>query len=147
MSSRALAITLKIPDNEAFTALRALQRLHIPVAAVERAEVWIFESSLSDEALVEGVRANETLFNPNKHELRVLRDERPRDGEVWIGEQGEDPASRAKLGGKPLAGVTAVRRYTAWLLSGEEGAALPRDQVDLAARGLLCNPAIEKAIL
>ncbi len=31
-----IAITLKIPDNEAYTALRALQRLGIDVARVQR---------------------------------------------------------------------------------------------------------------
>ena len=40
---RTVAIKLKIPDNEAYTALSALRRLGIDITRVERAEIWSFE--------------------------------------------------------------------------------------------------------
>ena len=40
MSLRSVAVKLKIPDNEAYTALTALRRLGVNVARVERAVVW-----------------------------------------------------------------------------------------------------------
>ncbi len=37
---RTVAIRLKIPDNEAYTALTALRRLGVDVGRLERAEIW-----------------------------------------------------------------------------------------------------------
>lgn len=42
-ATRTFAVTLTIPDNEAFTALETLGRLGIPVARVVRADIWQFE--------------------------------------------------------------------------------------------------------
>ena len=38
---RTIAITLKIPDNAAYTALTALQKLGFDVARVERSDVYV----------------------------------------------------------------------------------------------------------
>lgn len=145
MSTRTIAIRLKIPDNEAFTALSALQRLQIPVARLERSDLWVFETGKAD-GLLDSVKANETLFNPNKHELAVRDQNAPAAGEVWVEELGEDPGMRARLGGKVIPGVTSAKRFVAWRLFGADGAPLPVQGVQAAVNALLCNPAIERAV-
>ena len=40
---RTIAISLKIPDNTAYTALVALRRLGVAVERVERSEIWFFD--------------------------------------------------------------------------------------------------------
>ena len=80
--TRAVAIGLKIPDNTAFTAAVALRGLGIAVERVERSEIWFFEDDGS--GLVDRVKADETIFNPNKHYVTVLDEPAPRSGEVWI---------------------------------------------------------------
>lgn len=146
MIAQTIAVRLKIPDNEAFTALSALQRLGVPVERVERADVWVFTAEKAD-GLLESVKANETLFNPNKHEVAVRPSDRPLPGEAWIEELGDDPGLRARLGGKIIPGVRSAKRYVAWRLFGADGAPLPVDGVQAAAAALLCNPAIERAVV
>ena len=141
-----MAVLLKIPDNEAFTALAALQRLKVSVARVERADVWIFESDASPGALAEAVKRNETLFNPNKHELTTLEHPSPRSGEVWIEELGEDPGLRARLGGKMIPGVRSAKRFVGWRLFDAAGVPADLQTARAAADALLCNPAIERAL-
>lgn len=148
MKTRSLAIRLKIPDNEAFTALSALQRLKIDVTRLERADVWVFQAEDGqDGGLVSAVKRNEMLFNPNKHELAELEANRPRTGEVWIEELGEDPGLRTRLGGKMIPGVRSAKRYVAWRLFGDDDTAVDSAAARAAAEALLCNPAIERAIL
>ena len=147
MVERTLAIRLKIPDNEAFTALRALQRLGVEVARMERSDVLQLECLANDAHLVDAVQHNETLFNPNKHEIEELAAARPRQGELWIEELGEDPALRGKLGGKAIEGVLAAKRYTGWRLFDQQGNPATAEVLERAASVLLCNPAIERAIL
>lgn len=115
-----IAITLKIPDNEAYTALRALQRLGIAVARVQRSELY------TEHGVPEGA------FNPNKHVMITLSDVAPREGEIWVEER------NAPIGG---------RRYVAWRLLDHENHPLARAALDSAAQKLLCNPAIEKALI
>jgi phosphoribosylformylglycinamidine (FGAM) synthase PurS component len=130
--SVAVAITLKIPDNEAYTAFTALRRLGVEVRRVERAEIRIFDEE--PERIAERVRRNETLYNPNKHEFEVLLDARPRAGEVWIEEL--DAGRRASEG----------KRYVGWRLFSEGRTPVPESIVREAAEKLLCNPAIERAV-
>ena len=146
MIAVAVAIRLKIPDTEAFTALTALQRLKVPVTRLERADVWIFETDQAAATLLAAVKHNETLFNPNKHELAQLATSRPCEGEVWIEELGEDPGLRARLGGKIIPGVRSAKRYVAWRLFGSDNRALEASAAAAAAEALLCNPAIERAL-
>jgi phosphoribosylformylglycinamidine (FGAM) synthase PurS component len=146
VKTRCVAIRLKIPDNEAFTALTTLQRLGVDIARLERADVWLFETDVQD-GLLEAVQANETLFNPNKHELSELALGRPREGEVWVEEAGEDPGLRARLGGKMISGVRSAKRFSGWRLFAQNGAPAERSAVGSAAELLLCNPAIERALL
>lgn len=115
--SALVGIRLKIPDNAAYTALVALQRLGIDVARVERTDVR--------EA--DDIRD----FNPNKHVLAEIPQDGPRPGETWI---------------SPIAaGGRRARRIVAWRLLREDrtpvDAAIVRDAVEK----LLCNPAIERA--
>jgi len=145
MSVRCVAIRLKIPDNEAFTALVTLQRLGVPITRLERADIWLFETE-TQEGFLDAVQANETLFNPNKHDLTELSQPRPHEGEVWIEELGEDPGLRARLGGKMISGVRSARRFTGWRLVGQTGVPADDPVRRAAADLLLCNPAIERAL-
>ena len=141
-----MAIRLKIPDNEAYTALTALRRLGVEIGRLERAEIWTFEDAGSGQDFLARVERNETLFNPNKHELHLLDDGRPREGEVWVEELGAHDDVRGHLGGKGIAGVKRARRYVGWRLF-REGHEPANDQtVRMAVERLLCNPAIERAI-
>ena len=146
MTTQTIAIRLKIPDNEAFTALSALRRLNVAVERLERADLWIFTAEKAD-GLLESVKANEALFNPNKHELLVRESDVPLPGEVWIEELGDDPGLRARLGGKIVPGVRSAKRYVAWRLLGAGGEPLATAAVEAAATALLCNPAIERAVV
>jgi hypothetical protein len=133
MSEHLIAISLKIPDNTAYTAAATLRRLGVEVARVERADVWHFTGGDATQ-LRYRLEHDETIFNPNKHRLSVLRGTRPREGEVWIEPFWDDSA----------AAVLRARRYVGWRLFTGEGAPARRDVVEAAVAALLCNPAIER---
>jgi phosphoribosylformylglycinamidine (FGAM) synthase PurS component len=122
----AVSISLKIPDNAAYTALVALRRLGVETDRVARSEILFFPDE-DPEALAIRVMNDETLFNPNKHRLRVLDSNAPRPGEVWI---------------LPLEGG----RATAWRLLDAKGLPVEDGVLQSAVERLLCNPAIEKAV-
>jgi phosphoribosylformylglycinamidine (FGAM) synthase PurS component len=128
--TRAVAVGLKIPDNTAYTALVALRRLGIAVEHVDRNEIWFFDDDGDAAALAARVKADETIFNPNKHRLVVLDAPGPRAGEVWV---------------EPLVAPVRGPACIAWRLlnahGSPAGAAVLSDAVDR----LLCNPAIERA--
>lgn len=128
---RAVAISLKIPDNTAFTAAVALRRLGVDVERVERSEIRLFDAGGDVPALIGRITADETIFNPNKHRVTVLDEAVPRVGEVWI---------------EPLEPVAGEAVATAWRLFGPHDAPLDRDACRAAAERLLCNPAIERAV-
>ena len=65
---RTVAIRLKIPDNEVYTAMTALRRLGVDLARLERAEILQFEDSGSEEQFVRRIERMETLFNPNNND-------------------------------------------------------------------------------
>lgn len=136
-----VAIKLKIPDNTAYSALTALRRLGVDVAVVERAEIWQFAGPASDEDVAASVKRNELLFNPNKHVLEVLESGEPRTGETWVS---AIAAPDETQGGSSKA---AARHYTGWRLFDEKGKPAKRGVVQDAVDKLLCNPAIERAIL
>lgn len=147
MTERVVAIGLKIPDNEAYTALTALRRLGLDVAGVQRSEVWRFDDAGDSATFTDRLRANEAIFNPNKHRLEVLDASRgPRPGEVWIAKADERDEVRERLGGKGIASVARARRYVGWRLLGADGAPVSREMLSAAVERLLCNPAIEKAV-
>ncbi len=149
MTERTVAIRLKIPDNEAYTALTALRRLGVDIARLERAEIWAFRDGGDERTFVERVEGNETLFNPNKHELHVLDEGKPRDGETWIEtlrEIGADENDLQRIGGKRIPGISHARRYVGWRLFLEGPAPADAATVRAAIEKLLCNPAIERAI-
>ena len=140
MTKRTAAIRLKIPDNEAYTALVALRRLGIQAGRVERSQIWIFDDAGDLHDFAARVMANETLFNPNKHELDVLEHDKPRAGEAWIAElDARDEAMRVR-------GVRSGRRFIGWRLFARGHEAAPPQTVREAVEKLLCNPAIERAI-
>ncbi len=140
MTLRTIAIKLKIPDNEAYTALTALRRLGVDAARLERAEIWQLEDGGSPGDFPERVERNETLFNQNKHELELLENQTPRPGEVWVEQlDAKDVQPR-------IAGVTRARRYVGWRLFAQSHTPADKETVLAAVDLLLCNPAIEKAI-
>lgn len=145
MIERVAAISLKIPDNEAYTALTALKRLGVDVARLERSEIWRVDDTGDDESFLRRMESNETIFNANKHRLAVLDRAAPRPGEIWIEEIGAHDEIREHLGGKTIAGIIRARRYVGWRLSDVAGNPASRDILESAATRLLCNPAIEKA--
>ena len=145
MSTRTFAVTLTIPDNEAFTAFETLGRLGIPVARVVRGDVWLFEvddAAASDFAAT--VASIETIHNPNKHRLVERDTDRPLPGEVWIAPRDETPAKA--VGGRSIPGVRAIRRRTAWRLLDHGGQDVAAAQLDRAIETFLCNPAFQVAI-
>lgn len=143
--TRTIAISLKIPDNEAFTALIALQRLGVPLAKLERAVIWVFEDTAEADFLGR-LACNEALFNPNKHLLRELTEGTPRAGETWIETLGGRDDIRSYLGAKPMLGIRSGKRFIAWRLFGEDGKPVGSAALGEATTKLLCNPAIERAL-
>ncbi len=144
---RCIDVALIIPDNEARTALATLQRLGVGVAMIERADLYRFDVE-DEEAndLVTRVRATETLFNPNKHIMRVRALSTPDGGEVWVGDLASPSLSvDVRVGGRVLAGVRAFERFTAWRIYGAPGVRAHPDLVAAATETLLCNPAFQKA--
>jgi phosphoribosylformylglycinamidine (FGAM) synthase PurS component len=136
--TRTAAIALRIPDNEAYTALVALARLGVDVAKVERSEIWRFDDDGDPATLAARIESDESLFNANKHRLTLLDGDAPRAGEVWI--------VRAGDAGKPrIDGVRSARRCIGWRLFDAHGAPVARAVLQAAAERLLCNPAIETA--
>jgi len=150
MTERAISISLKIPDNTAYTALVALRRLGVDVARVERSEIWIFDDGGDVRALTRRIESDETIFNLHKHRLELLDRCAPRAGEVWIEPlcHPEERALRLRSGQAPRASRRAKdegeRIGIAWRLFGADGAPVSRGLLDMAAERLLCNPAIEK---
>jgi hypothetical protein len=130
--TRAISVTLKIPDNEAYTALVALRRLGVDAHHVERGDIYLFDDGGDVESLRRRVIADETIFNPNKHRLIVLDAIVPRAGEVWI-----EPLS---------AGGDTRRVAVAWRLFDAHGEPVAPGVLEAATDRLLCNPAIDRAI-
>lgn len=143
---RTVAISLKIPDNAAYTTLTTLQRLRVDIAHVERSEIWVVEDQGSPDDFIARMESNETIFNPNKHRLVDLGIDEPRPGEVWIGDRSAHDETREHLGGKKIPGISQPRRYVGWRLLDRDGAAVDAPVVRSAAERLLCNPAIETAL-
>jgi phosphoribosylformylglycinamidine (FGAM) synthase PurS component len=150
MSERTIAIRLKIPDNEAYTALTALRGLDVAVERLERSEIWRVEDSGDPATLAARVETNEAIFNPNKHRLTVLASNAPQPGEAWVYELpvtgGDDPIARLTMGGKTIPGISRARRYVGWRLFDGQRAPVARRTLESALERLLCNPAIEKAL-
>jgi hypothetical protein len=143
--TRAFAVTLVIPDNEAFTAYETLARLGIPVARVQRSDIWLFESDAEAAgSLAARVREIETVYNPNKHRLAERTTSAPEPGEVWVAAREEAPMTQ--IAGRRLPGVTAIRRRTAWRLFDDAGRDLSPADRDRAVATFLCNPAFQVAI-
>jgi phosphoribosylformylglycinamidine (FGAM) synthase PurS component len=135
MTPKAVAISLKIPDNEAYTALVALRRLGVDVHRVERSEIYIFDDGGDAKALERRVTSDETIFNPNKHRFTVIADAAPRPGEVWI-----EPLHRSEVNRDAIEQVAI-----AWRLFDAHDDPARREIVAAAVDRLLQNPAIEKA--
>jgi hypothetical protein len=143
-ATRTFAVSLTIPDNEAFTALETLDRLGVPVARVVRADIWLFDADDGTGDLAGAIASNETIHNPNKHRLAERESDRPAPGEVWIASRDEAPASL--VAGRSIPGVRAIRRRTAWRLLDDSGRDVAPAALDRAVETFLCNPAFQVAI-
>ena len=141
---RTFAVSLTIPDNEAFTALETLDRLGIPVARVVRADIWLFDADEGAGDLASAIASNETIHNPNKHRLAERESDQPAPGEVWIASRDEAPARL--VAGRSIPGVTAIRRRTAWRLLDDSDRDVAPAALDRAVETFLCNPAFQVAI-
>ena len=126
---KAVSISLKIPDNTAYTALVALRKLGVDVDRVERSEIYFFADESDPATLLRRIEADETIFNPNKHRVRLLDETTPRAGEVWIEDLGAPNPT-----------------IVAWRLLAANGEPATGAMVDAAIERLLCNPAIERAV-
>jgi phosphoribosylformylglycinamidine (FGAM) synthase PurS component len=150
--TRCIEVRLTIPDNEARTALATLRRLGVEIDGLERSDLYRFDvEDEYAESLVATLRGFETVYNPNKHALRVREEERPVAGEVWIDEI-EVPSDgqrggTVRIGGRALAGVRTFERFTAWRLFAAPGTPAAPAVVTAATHTLLCNPAFQKATL
>ena len=142
-ATRTFAVSLTIPDNEAFTALETLGRLGVPVARVVRADIWLFDADDAAGDLASTVASIETIHNPNKHRLAERESDRPAPGEVWIASRDEAPA--CLVAGRPVPGVRAIRRRTAWRLLDDSGHDVAPTTLDRAVETFLCNPAFQVA--
>ena len=120
-----VAIRLKIPDNAAYTTLTTLRRLGVDVTLVERSDIVRVEAP-SAEAAAQIVRGDEAIFNPNKHRLTVVEGNRPRAGEAWIEQDS---------------------RIVAWRLYAARNQPVPYETLHAACDRLLCNSAVETAVL
>jgi hypothetical protein len=105
----------------------------VHVERVERAEIRFFEDDADVATLTVRIESDETIFNPNKHKLAVLDAGAPRSGEVWI----------ESLGPAPPAAPNAI----GWRLIDARGGPVSRRELDAAIDRLLCNPAIERAVV
>lgn len=143
-ATRTFAVTLTIPDNEAFTAYETLGRLGIAVARVVRADIWQFETDGTEGDLASAVASIEAIHNPNKHRLAERSSDRPPPGEVWIAPRDEAPTTL--VAGRAIPGVRAIRRRTAWRLLDEGGRDVAPTELDRAIETFLCNPAFQVAI-
>ena len=149
--ARCIEVILAIPDNEARTALATLQRLGIAAGGLERADLYRCDVEADQaERLVATLRSLETVFNPNKHDMRVRSGDAPAAGEVWVEEVASTAPSQTagapvRVGGRTLPGVKEMRRATAWRLFDGAGAPAGEALVRAAAETLLCNPAFQKA--
>ncbi len=141
---KTFAVALTIPDNAAYTAAATLRRLGLPVAGVDRADIWTFDVEPASAAALAGTIADiETIFNPNKHRLTERPGARPLAGEVWIAPQTAEPAAR--VGGLALPGVDSIARCVGWRLLDQTGAPVADDVLASAIETFLCNAAFEKA--
>ena len=142
--TQTFAVTLTIPDNEAFTAFETLARLGIPVARVVRSDIWQFDVTGEAGDLAATIASIETIHNPNKHRLLARDSDRPGPGEVWIASR--DEATATLVGGRAIPGIKAVRRRTAWRLLDESGRDVAPADLERAVETFLCNPAFQVAI-
>ncbi len=143
--TRTFAVTLTIPDNEAFTALETLARLGVSVARVVRSDIWQFVVADETGDLTATISSIETIHNPNKHRLLERDSDRPAAGEVWIASR--DEARVTLVGGRSIPGIRGVRRRTAWRLLDESGRDVAPADLERAVETFLCNPAFQVAIL
>ena len=120
------------------------------IEGLERADLYRcdVDDARADE-LPETLRGFETIFNPNKHTLRMREGSTPLAGEVWvdeIGSGGHATVGGIRISGRTLDGVRSLERYTAWRMFAAPGEPAGPETVAAATERLLCNTAFQKAL-
>lgn len=148
MSLVVASVELKIPDNTAFTAYDALQRMGLhEVADVNRSEVWIVDADALPQEILGALTRTEIVFNPNKHALRSLQSDRPGAGELWVATPTRShERERRLLERSGLDGIRSVESRVRWLLLDADGKPCRRETLE-RARDLLANPAYQDALI
>ena len=136
MSVRAFAVDATIPDNAAFTACEALQRIGLEIAAAVRTTIWLIEGDAGVDYQAR-IGADEALVNPNIQRLTERALAVPAPGEVWIGREDDDPTVARRLGAR------RARRWTAWRLRDPAGRDVEPALLTTAVERFLANPAFE----
>ncbi len=145
------AVELTIPDNTAYTALRALRALgYDELTRVERADLYRFD--VSDEAaaqdVADAVERAEVIFNPNKHRLSVSAPAAgqasrppPAQWEIIVADRDDDTTRLARLLADRfgLTGLRSLEQAISWRLF-EGDASASKERLEWACRTLLCNP-------
>jgi phosphoribosylformylglycinamidine (FGAM) synthase PurS component len=149
-SSIELAIELVIPDNTAFTTLRALQALGYPeLEQVQRADslgLTIGPAAPEAPEVVRAVSRAEVIFNPNKHRLSYAADEQRSTADAGACEalvrdlDPEDERLRKLLATTfVMPYLQAVRRGVLWRLSERGGRPASAERTRWACESLLAN--------
>lgn len=147
-----VAIELIIPDNTAFTVLRALRQLgYAELASVERSDhVFLTVPDAAPvEKVVEQLSRAEVLFNPNKHRLsyaaQSAKDVAPPEFEALVRERDENTERlRALLVTTfGMAALGGLERAVGWRLW-EAGSSASRERLEWACKTLLANPVSQR---
>ena len=111
--ARTVAITLKIPDNAAYTALTRCGGSASTSRAWSAARFGGSKTSDPEALSSARIERNETIFNPNKHRLHVLEHADGRaTAKSWIRRSAARTTTWRRFGGKglPVAGALLYRR-------------------------------------
>lgn len=139
MTTIQLAVGLKIPDNTALSALRALHEMGLSaIAKLKREQFYEFEASGDEKAVKERLAKTDVLVNANKNTVRFDKKKEDKEVQVLVRDK-EHPMGllktlRERLG---LTEVEDVRHGVLWTLTVEGGN--PSETAKLAAEQLLSN--------
>lgn len=142
------AVDLSIPDNTAFTVLRALRSLgYDALTRVERTELYRFNLADTRQTradIADKIRHAEVIFNPNKHRLSIAGETGQSESADWeavVTDRDDDTTRLAHLLAERfgLQGLRSLEQAIAWRLF-EDGRSASKERLDWACRALLCNP-------
>lgn len=144
MNSTELIVALKIPDNIALTALKALHNLEFSkVNELKRADYYSFESS-SDYR--EKLSRCDILVNANKHSVSFsLEDKYDINNDdnyvnILVTSRGDDGDDLLHILNERLGfTIKRVKRGTLWTFVFDKSVQFPKQEAVKAVEKLLCN--------